>query len=140
MKCYGAICDRFSTRRSTACPRSTAFRSCSVTFKGTPTKRRPSNSAVPRAPSYPACPAAASAAHQALAAKPRSEPSERVERADRSSASEQPRDRASSASEDSKTEQLAGKVVDVAKDGKSFAIEVPGATRGDSPSKRQVTI
>ncbi len=35
---------------------------------------------------------------------------------------------------------VSGKVTDVAKDGKSFAILVPATTRGDEPSKAQVTL
>src|ERR1051326_208635 len=35
---------------------------------------------------------------------------------------------------------MSGKVVDVAKDAKSFAIETAGATRDDSPARTQITI
>jgi RNA polymerase sigma factor (sigma-70 family) len=75
--------------------------------------------------------------HRALADNSRSGGSSSGDRAERPG---QPRERGSASGDDAKSERISGKVTDVAKDGKSFAIETPGATREDSSIKRQVTI
>jgi hypothetical protein len=57
---------------------------------------------------------------------------------DRGSGSERPGERGSG--REDRGDLMSGKVVDVAKDAKSFAIETAGATRDDSPARTQITI